>query len=562
MTTAPSATFLVADSVCPLQYPGEYGKEPDERESRETMIDISRPMMARPNPQEGTHSMPIPSDDEPIRQRRKQIEQEDCYPWEQPCANPLRVLLINPPAVVAYGSFKSAAKAAASPQMPLGILYIGGVLREAGHQVEIIDCDIDGYDAFSIVDEILRRAPDVVGLTATTPIVASAIKIIEQVKQRSDIVTILGGYHITALPIQTMQRSVVDYGIYGEGEATVTELLDLLARTDKKPRVEELKNIRGLLFRDGDRIVANEKRPLIKDLDRIPYPARDLLRNEKYIWSVPGKGMVPVAAITTQRGCPFQCIFCGAQTMFPGMRYHSIPRIIAELRYITEELGIRHLHFQDDTLTLNRKKVTKMAEEIRKHGITFTWEGYTRANTIDRELLAKLKSIGLNRLSFGVETGNEGILKAIKKGVPKQAYVEAYRLCREEGIETRCSIIIGHPFETKETIKETIRFACSLDCYQAYINIATPYPGSELLELAREGYGGIKLLTEDWNEYRRYGNAVMEMNDLSVEDLVKLQKWAYRKFYLRSKIIWYNVTRAGLRAAVYNGIAFFKSVFG
>ena len=482
------------------------------------------------------------------------------YPWEEKTKNPLKILLINPPATVAYGSFKSAAKAAASPQMPLGILYIAGVLRAPGHHIEVIDCDIDGFDAYSIVDEIITRNPAIVGLTATTPIISSAFEIIRQVKQKTGIITWLGGYHITALPVQTMKQSLVDYGFYGEAEATVVELANLLAESNGAPDFERLKAINGLLFRHQGEVVINPKRALIKDLDRIPFPARDLLRNEKYIWSVPSKGLVPVTAITTQRGCPFQCIFCGAQTMFPGMRYHSIERIIDELTYITTDLGIRHLHFQDDTLTINRKKIMDMLDAIKQNGLKFTWEGYTRANALDEELLIKLKEMGLNRLSFGVETGNEQILKAIKKGIPQEAYITAYKLCRKHGIETRCSIIIGHPYETKETVRETIEFACKLDCYQAYINIATPYPGSELLELARQGFGGIKLLTEDWAEYRRYGNSVMEMNDLTVEDLVTLQKWAYRKFYLRPKIIWYNIRRAGLKAAFLNGVAFFKSV--
>lgn len=504
--------------------------------------------------------MNFPSDNESIQERRKQIEQEDMYPWEEKTKVPLKILLVNPPAVVAYGSFKSAAKAAASPQMPLGILYIAGVLRETGHEIEVIDCDIDGFDAFSVVDEIISRGPHIVGFTATTPIISSAFEIINQIKLKTNIVTWLGGYHITALPVQTMEHSVVDYGFYGEAEATVVELANLIAESNSEPDLAKLRLIRGLLFRQNGEVIVNEKRALIKDLDRIPYPARELLRNEKYIWSVPHKGLVPVTAITTQRGCPFQCIFCGAQTMFPGMRYHSIKRIVAELTYITNVLGIKHLHFQDDTLTINRKKMMAMLDAIEKDNLRFTWEGYTRANALDEELLLRMQKMGLNRLSFGVETGNERILQAIKKGIPIEAYVTAYKLCSKHGLETRCSIIIGHPYETKETVKETIRFACELDCYQAYINIATPYPGSELLELARQGFGGIKLLTEDWTEYRRYGNSVMEMNNLTVEELVSLQKWAYRKFYLRPKIIWYNVTRAGVKAAFLNGIAFFKSV--
>ena len=247
--------------------------------------------------------------------------------------------------------------------------------------------------------------------------------------------------------------------------------------------------------------------------------------------------------------------------MFKGVRYRSLKGIMKEIEYIINELGVSHILFQDDTLTLNKDKMVRMYKEIKKRNLKFTWEGYTRANLITKELLAMMKEAGLVRLSFGVESGNQRILDAIKKGVKLEDYRKAYQWCHELGIETRCSLMLGHPFETKETIKETMRFANSLKCFQAYINITMPYPGSELLDLAKKGYGGIKLLTTDWNEYRRYGNAVMEMNDLKRNDLIKLQKWAYKKFYLRPRIILYNLKRAGLKAALVNTLAFIRSVF-
>jgi radical SAM superfamily enzyme YgiQ (UPF0313 family) len=507
-----------------------------------------------------------PSDKESILERRKDIVMEDDYPWENkiPKKYSLKILLINPPAIVAYGSYKAAAKVGASPQMPLGILYIASVLDKAGHQIKVIDCDIDELDLNKINDIIDKEKPDIVGLTATTPIFSNTREIINQIKKKfSNIKIFLGGYHFTALPIQSMKSCPVDYGFYGESEVTAVELANYIGECqskDKELSLEKLKTIKGLLFKYKNKIVINKKRPLIKNLDRIPYPKREFLRYKKYIWSVPGKGLVPITSITTQRGCPFQCIFCGVQTIFPGVRFRSIENMMEELDYIINKLGIKHVQFQDDTLTLNRKKVEEMYSEIKKRKLKFTWEGYTRANVIDESLLSLLKSVGLVRLSFGVESGNRKILEAIKKGVKKEDYEKAYKLCHKLGIETRCSLMLGHPFETKKTIKETMKFANSLKCYQAYINITTPYPGSELLELARNDYGGIKLLTEDWEEYRRYGNSVMEMNDLKVKDLIKLQKWAYRKFYLRPHIIWYNIKRAGIKAAIINGIAFFKSV--
>jgi radical SAM superfamily enzyme YgiQ (UPF0313 family) len=120
--------------------------------------------------------------------------------------------------------------------------------------------------------------------------------------------------------------------------------------------------------------------------------------------------------------------------------------------------------------------------------------------------------------------------------------------------------MIGHPFETKDTAEETVRFVNSLDVYQAYINISTPYPGSELYGMARKGIGGLSLLTNDWKEYQRYGNPVIRVNDLTPDDLKKLQRKAYQRFYLRPKIIWYNLKRAGVGAAVVNSLAFVKSI--
>ncbi len=508
-----------------------------------------------------------PSDDESITQRRKDLSMEDNYPWKNKITkeHALKFLLINPPAVEAYGKYKAAAKVGAAPNMPLGILYIATVLQEAGHSVEVIDCDIDEIDYPKLKEIIQVNSPDVVGFGATTPIFSSACDFISKIKTDfPETITFLGGYHFTALPIQSMKKSLTDYGFYGEGEVTIVELANYLGECQAKkelPATDKLKTIRGLIFRDQDQLFVNEKRPMIKNLDMIPYPKREFLRYQKYIWSVPGRKLMPVTSITTQRGCPFQCIFCGAQTIFPGVRYRSIPNVIEELDYVVNYLGIKHIQFQDDTLTLNKKKTEELCAEIKKQNLEFTWEGYTRANTVTEELLTMLKDAGLVRLSFGVESGNAEILKAIKKGVKKEDYVRAYELCDKLGIETRCSLMLGHPFETKETIKETLKFANSLKCYQAYINITTPYPGSELLELARQGQGGIKLLTENWQEYRRYGNSVMVMNNLTVEDLIKLQKWAYRKFYLRPHIILYNLKRAGLKAGLVNSLAFAKSVF-
>jgi radical SAM superfamily enzyme YgiQ (UPF0313 family) len=454
-----------------------------------------------------------------------------------------------------YGRFKPAARLAAQPQMPLGILYVGAALEKVGHEVAVLDGDVDCMGPAEISEYTGTWGAELVGVSATTPVYAMASQILAQVKaDHPSVATVLGGFHLTALPQKTMEESPADFGVYGEGDQTIIELAAALTTGSDAGAIP------GLLYRQDGGVHMTAPRPQLDDLDRLSFPARHLLRHGRYLWSVPGKGLVPVTTIMTQRGCPFRCVFCGVRTIFPRVRYRTIEQVVDELEHITTDLGIHHVQFSDDTLTLNSDKAVAMCEEIKRRKLDITWEGYTRADCITKELLKQMKDAGLVRLSFGVESGDQRILDAIKKGTTLEQYRRAYDWCDELGLETRCSVMLGHPFETRETVQKTVDFVCSLKIHQAYINIATPYPGTALLELARQGYGGLQLLTEDWAEYRRYGNAVMAMNDLSREDLIRLQKAAYLRFYLRPAIIWKNLKRAGLRAALLNAAGFASSL--
>jgi len=472
----------------------------------------------------------------------------------------MKIFLVNPPFIEVYGPYREAAKLGAQPQMPLGLAYIAAVARDLGHDVVLLDADVEGLSIDKVVEKVGDAKPDLVGVSATTPIYSNGREILEKVKEvNGEITTVLGGFHITALPKETMEESeAVDYGIIGEGEDTFKELIDVLCGR------KDVKDTAGLAYRDEKgRITVNKRRKPIQNLESVPYPARDLLKTGRYIWGIPGKGLVPVTSIITTRGCPFQCIFCGVDTMFPGKpRYRLVDDILDEIESVISLFSINHFMFSDDTLTLNKERVLRFCRQVRKRGLDFTFEGYTRADCVDKEILQELKSVGLLRLSFGVESGNQKILDAIKKGTTLGQLKRAYEWCSELGIESRCSLMIGHPFETRETVEETLKFVTrELKVYQAYVNITTPYPGSELYELAKEGYGGLRLLTDDWSQYRRYGKAVMEMNDLNSKDLVRLQKKFYLRFYLRPHIIVYNIRRAGFKAALVNTIGFLRSVF-
>ena len=470
----------------------------------------------------------------------------------------MKILFVHPPWAEVYGSYREASKIGnAFP--PLGLCYLSAVAESAGHEARIIDAEMVGKSVEDVVEDARRFGPDVVGITATTSIAHVAANLAGRLKVALPATPIvLGGPHCAAVSDACLaENPAFDYAIYGEAENSLVPFLEMLAGRMAPEAVP------GLIFRASDgAIVKNALPPLERDLERLPFPDRSKLELDKYTWSVPGKGIVRFTTIMTSRGCPFRCIFCSAHTVFGRkVRKRPIEGVLDELQQCVERFGIRHFSFIDDTLTLDHDRVRKLCAGILDRRLGITWEGWTRADTVDREILSVMRSAGFTRVSFGIETADPEISKLVKKGVPLDAYQRAYAAAKAAGLETRGSIILGMPDETRETALRTILFASRLrGCDQLYINIATPYPATELFEIARSSAHGMRLLTEDFSQYRRYGSAVVEVNDLSQTDLVELQRLGFLLFYLRPRRIWYNFRRAGFRAFAKNSVAFVKSV--
>lgn len=469
----------------------------------------------------------------------------------------MKILLIQPPWGQAYGSFKEAAKTGIG-YPPLGLCYLSAVLKKEGHQTKIIDIEMEGLNKKQVLQRTKRYQPDLVGLTATTPIFHLAKELAAAIKKTwPKARLVIGGPHLTAFPREAFSKApIFDYGVYGEGEETAVELVQFI-RSGKPP----LKKIKGLVYRDKKgKIIVNSPRPLMNDLDQLPLPDRKGLKLNKYLWSVSGRGIVRFTTLMTSRGCPFNCIFCAAHKVFGRkIRERSIESVLNEIEYLVKKLKINHFTFIDDTLTLNRQRIIKICQEIINRQLDITWEGWTRANTIDKELLEIMHQAGLARIAFGIESGDPRILKVIKKGITLAEIKKAYKIAKEVGLETRGEVMLGHPFETKKTAKRTLEFIKGLkNCDQIYISISTPYPGTELFQMAKKNIGGISLLTDDFSQFRRYGGAAIKVNDLTRKDLVNLQKKGFRMFYLTPRRIIYNLKRAGIKAAMINSLAFFK----
>lgn len=479
-------------------------------------------------------------------------------PTVQGEVNKMNIVLINPTWKDTYGEFKESAKTLVN-YPPIGLCYLSGTMRAKGHYCRIIDCDVEGEIESVIVDKIAASSPDLVGITAATTVFHKAKSLAEKIKDRINVPIVIGGPHVSLLREKAMvDGKYMDYGVFGEGEETLQELVSALESGGP------VENIAGLIYRKHGIPVVNKPRTFINNPDSIPLPDFGALKLDQYLTHVPHKGIVPFVPVVTSRGCPFACIYCSAEGILGRkVRFRTVENVMAEFEYIVNTLKISHLAFIDETLTLNKKRMMSLCTAIMDKKLNVTMEGWTRASTVDEEMLAAMKKAGFISLSFGIESGDPGIAKVIGRDTPDDVMVRAFDMAKNVGLETKGYLMIGHPYETKQTVENSFRFVRSIkNCDQIYINITTPFPGTKLYDMAKKGEGGMKVITEDYSQYRKYGNAVITVNDLSRDDLIRLQKKGFLLFYLNPRRFFYNMKRAGFKSAMISGFAFLKSILG
>lgn len=442
---------------------------------------------------------------------------------------------------------------------PLGLCYLSASLKKAGHQALVLDCEAQGLNIDKIFEIIQREKPDLLGITATSPELANALTIAAELKVRSAIPIVFGGVHVTIFKDQLLRENpAIDFGVVGEGEHTLVELLETLDQPQK------FSAIQGLIFREAGDIRQNPLRPLIQDLDELPFPDRSGQAADLYFRNVPKAGYRTTAAFMSSRGCPCHCTYC-AIDQIPGwrrVRYRSARNVVDEIEFLVRELKIKHISFNDDVLTMNRARVYDICQEIHNRNLEFTWEGLSRADCVDLKLLKTMRAAGFVRISYGIESGNPDILKSTGKNETLAQISEAFRITRQAGIIARGSLIIGLPFENRRTVEDSFRFVNNLEGIdQVIINILQPYPGTKVREQVLQGIGGSRLLVDDMSELRRFGNASVEVNDLTRNKLIMLQKLGLLRFYLRPRVIWRHLQFYHPKAFLMDGLAFLQSIF-
>lgn len=450
----------------------------------------------------------------------------------------MRILLISPSEEKVYG-VKS------MPAYPsLGLLYIGTVLQEEGHEIRLLDIDTEKINDRKFCRVFQDFNPDAVGITSVTPTINDALKWAALSKTIRDIPVVLGGIHATIAPEEVIRRDCVDIVVAGEGELTAMELFQSLSTGQPG-----LKDIKGIFYKLEGRMVVNERRPLIEDLDLLPFPDRTLLKRPE-AFLPPDATVLPVATIMTTRGCPGNCTFCCTRQIFSRkLRARSVRNMVEEVENLVREGGFKEIHVADDTFTLVKERVLAFCDEIKKRKLKvhFQFMNGLRADFVDREILSALRDTGFTAVGYGVETGNEGLLKNIKKNIPLEVTRNAFRISKELSFETWAFLIFGLPGETEETIKQTIRFTKELDPDFAKFFILKPYPGTEVhAYLEKENL----LLSRDYDYYGLYSTPVHKLPGLDPERIVYWQKRAFREFYLRPQKVISHLKRIRSRDQV------------
>ncbi len=415
---------------------------------------------------------------------------------------------------------------------PLGLAYLAAVLEMDGHKVSITDCPVENVFLNDLIKKAQEISPDLVGFTSTTTFFSHALSGAKLIKSVfPDIPICIGGPHFNANPELLVENDCFDFGVIGEGEDTIR---DVAGSLEKKCQV---KDVPGVVTAGKDALLFAPARALIENLDSIPFPARHLLPILKYKPMPNDQNRAPKTSMISSRGCPFKCVFCDKSTFGGVYRTLSAGRILEEMNSLKSDFGINEVAFVDSSFTPNRQRITDFLDEIEKCPVDMAWTCSFRANVVDRATLVRMKKAGCWRLRVAMESGNDEILRKIRKGITKEQFIKTVKAAHEVGLQVKAFFMVGHFGETKETINESIEFAKSLPLKDITVQINTPLKGAPQYKDA-EKHGAI--LENDPGKYNFF-QPVFVPKGFTAKEILDSQKIFYRRFYLRPSLIWMHI---------------------
>lgn len=452
--------------------------------------------------------------------------------------NRFKILLVKPPWYRLLGKTFS--------WYPIGLCYLAAVLEKFGFQVSVYNADYNyqrlGKDIFrgvyrmsqeyhnylrtlnnangplwqEIEEIIVQQSPDIVGISVTTPEYKSALNVAKIVKKiKSNTPVVVGGVHPTILPEEVLTNKEVDIAVRGEGEYTFIDLVTTMQSGGSLDR------ILGISYKKQNKIVHNSEKPLIKNLNDLPFPARHLLLKKETLPSY------AFGRIFATRGCPYHCIFCASNKMWGRrVRCRSPENVVNEIKHVKKNFGTRFFFFEDDTFAINKQYAVKICNLLIQERLKITWGCETRPELITYDLVRKMKDAGCITMDVGVESGDDGILKKIKKGFTTEQVRSAKKILQRNGISFNAFFMFGFPWETKKEIRKTSSFLKELDSDAVIYSVVTPYPGTELYDIAVSE--GIIPENIDWSFFFHQSPEMFLSKNLTRKEISQLIKYTER----------------------------------
>ena len=357
---------------------------------------------------------------------------------------------------------------------PLGLGYLAAIAEQDGHEVRIHDFGLYPSQPIEVdTQQVVDFKPDLVALTSMTTSYHYVEQLVERLKDALGVPIIIGGPHATTLPEGTLNNPNIDYLVYGEGEYIWQDFLRALAAGDT-----QWGQIQGLWYKEDGKIMSGGSRKPIEDLDSLPFPARHLFELDKYPLYAPNGE--PMLTVLSSRGCPYACSFCFKGIV--GRSYHqrSPEDIVAELKQVYDTYHIRNFYFIDDLFTIDVKRLEKILDYFIDQKLDYRWRCLARVDRVTPELLTKMYKAGCRQIHYGIESGNEEVLRRTSKHIDLKQVRDAVAWTEHAGIRSKGYFILGLPGDTEETMQETIEFAAGLELTEAMFSIATPFPGTKL----------------------------------------------------------------------------------
>ncbi len=412
---------------------------------------------------------------------------------------------------------------------PIGLAYTCAATEEwGGAEVNLIDAVAAKSSPGETLNQVKEWRPDLLYIAVGTSTLKRDLAFLQKCKEAlPGLRTVVMGTHVTVLPGDAFSAPGADLAVLGEPERTAAEIARAVA--DNTP----LDSVNGLALPDGEGgFSLTAPRQLIPEIDEIPHPTRRFL--DKYRYSPPFASGPKFDIVITSRGCPYECNYCSTGVYFgKSIRFRSTGDIMSELTMMVRDSGVTTVGFWDDTFTIGKRRVIELCEAIVASGLGFDWMCMARVDTVDSEMLEAMKRAGCYLVLYGVESGSQKVLDAMKKGITIEQIRAAFVQTYDAGIEAAAFFMMGNLEENEEDIKTTIDFAKELKASYASFNIATPYPGTALYEEVKEQLDGNM---EGLNARRA-----------SFKDPEMLERYisrAYREFYLRPSYVWWRLRRA------------------